>query len=253
MNQILVSEKLYVTPDMKIKKKFFKIEFFISVFLLCVLSSYYIYGEYDRNKNEKVSQEILKGLTFEQINKVKAKYETDTTKAQEDIIRIVLNSVLTTTEETPAEETTETNIDVPAEEKTVAKDGTEYFTIGVINIPAININYPILSTTTEELMKISVSKFWGANPNQVGNLCIVGHNYRNSKFFSKISTLETGDIIEITDLSGTTLQYSVYDKYIVDPTDVSCTSQLTDGQKEVTLITCTSDSKHRTVVKARAQ
>ena len=49
MNQILVSQKLYVTPDMKKKKKAFKFEFFLSVFLLCVLSSYAIYAEYDRN------------------------------------------------------------------------------------------------------------------------------------------------------------------------------------------------------------
>ena len=45
MNQILVSEKLYVTPDMKKKKKVFRFEFFLSVFLLCALSSYAIYAE----------------------------------------------------------------------------------------------------------------------------------------------------------------------------------------------------------------
>lgn len=58
MNQILVSQKLYVTPDMKKKKKAFKFEFFLSVFLLCVLSSYAIYAEYDRNNSEEVSKEI---------------------------------------------------------------------------------------------------------------------------------------------------------------------------------------------------
>ena len=43
----------------------------------------------------------------------------------------------------------------------------------------------------------------------------------------------------------------MYNKYEVDPTDVSCTSQLTNGNKEVTLITCTNDSKLRVIVKAR--
>ena len=42
-----------------------------------------------------------------------------------------------------------------------------------------------------------------------------------------------------------------YDKYVVDPTDVSCTSQNTDGRREITLITCTNDSKQRVIVKAR--
>ena len=102
------------------------------------------------------------------------------------------------------------------------------------------------------MLKISPTKFWGPNPNEVGNFCIVGHNYRNSKFFSKVPTLENGDIIEITDESGKIISYSVYDKYEVVPEDVSCTSQLTDGKKEITLITCTNDSKMRVIVKARA-
>ena len=52
-------------------------------------------------------------------------------------------------------------------------------------------------------------------------------------------------------MSGKTIQYKVYNKYEVEPTDVSCTTQLTNGRKEITLITCTDDSKHRVVVKAR--
>ena len=48
-----------------------------------------------------------------------------------------------------------------------------------------------------------------------------------------------------------TITYKIYDKYTVDPSDVSCTSQLTNGKKEITLITCTDDSKQRVIVKAR--
>ena len=58
--------------------------------------------------------------------------------------------------------------------------------------------------------------------------------------------------LEITDLNNTTLKYSVYDKYTVDPTDTSCTSQITNGKKIVTLITCTDDSKQRVIVQAEA-
>ena len=85
-----------------------------------------------------------------------------------------------------------------------------------------------------------------------GNFCIVGHNYRNSQFFSKVLKLEAGEHIEITDLKGITLTYEIYDKYNVDPSDVTCTSQETEGRTEITLITCTNDSQERVVVKARA-
>ena len=52
MNQILVTEKLYVTPELRRKKKLFKLQFFLCVFLACLLFSYYIYAEYDRGKIE---------------------------------------------------------------------------------------------------------------------------------------------------------------------------------------------------------
>ena len=58
-----------------------------------------------------------------------------------------------------------------------------------------------------------------------------------------------GDIIEITDLSKRTIQYEVYDMHTVDPTDRRDTTQYTNGKKEVTLITCTDDSKQRVIVK----
>ena len=65
MNQILVTEKLYVTPEMKRKKLIYKIEFFLSVFLICLLFSYYIYAEYDRNRSEQVSKEILAQVKYQ--------------------------------------------------------------------------------------------------------------------------------------------------------------------------------------------
>ena len=129
--------------------------------------------------------------------------------------------------------------------------------IGTINIPSLGINYPILEETTEKALKVSVTKFWGGNPNQVGNLCIIGHNYKNSKFFGKLPNIKNGDIVQITDTNGNMLNYNVYDKYIVNPEDTSCTSQLTNGKIEVTLITCyyengNAHATKRLIIKARA-
>ena len=54
-------------------------------------------------------------------------------------------------------------------------------------------------------------------------------------------------------MSGKSLQYKVYDTYIVDPDNTDCTSQITNGEIELTLITCTKDFKQRFVVKARVE
>ena len=164
-------------------------------------------------------------------------------------IVVILNSAFAEEQEVSITEEPE---EIPSVQLATASDGTTYYTIGRIYIPKINVDYPILSETTTELLKISPCKFWGADPNQVGNFCIVGHNYRNTKFFSKVPTLEYGDIIEITDLSGKTVKYSVYDKHEVDPDNTADTTQLTNGRTEITLITCTNDSKRRVIVKATA-
>ena len=250
MNQILISEKLYVTPELKKKKKVFRFEFFLSVFLLCILSSYAIYAEYDRNKSEQVSREILEGISYNNVQQQEKEEQED------DVIIVVLNKALEDNEDTEEETTPPPEVPVTEEQQALkTEDGSEYYVIGEINIPSINVNYPILNSDTldniDALLKISVCKFHGAKPNTVGNLCIVGHNYKNSKFFSKVPTLENGDIIEIKDLSGRTLKYAVYNKFIVDPDNVACTSQLTGGKKEITLITCTDDNKQRYIIKAR--
>jgi len=115
----------------------------------------------------------------------------------------------------------------------------------------LEIEYPVFSSTSTELLKVSLNKYWGPNPNKVGNFCIIGHNYNDDRFFGKLHNIEIGHFIHLTDMTGKTLQYKVYDTYTVDPSDTSCTSQLTDGNKEITLITCTKDFKQRFIVKAR--
>ena len=230
MNQILVSEKLYVTPELKRKKKIYQFAFLISIICVCLLSSYYIYAEYDRTKSEEVSQEIL------------AEIDNTTINQDDGILRVALEA-----------DTQEQNVEIQETEsnKYDTQSGATYTTEAVLNIPSLEINYPVLSDTSEELLKISLNKFWGPSPNTVGNYCIVGHNYKNKKMFGKLADIKNGDIVELTDNSGKTIKYAVYNKYVVNPEDVACTSQLTNGNKEVTLITCTNYGKQRLVVKAR--
>ena len=244
MNQILITQKLYITPELKRKKKMYKFDFILSLFLVIVLCSVCIYAEYDRNKQAGISGDILSFL-----NK---KNDTTTIGASENALVVKITQEV-------AQEVEEENENInqssqlkmaTATSKYVAPNGKEYDTIGIVKIPKINVNYPILSETSDALLKIAPCKFWGPNPNEVGNFCIVGHNYRNNRFFSKVPKLDIGDSIEIMDLTGTTVTYKIYDMHNVDPTDVRDTTQKTDGKREVTLITCTDDSKERVVVRA---
>lgn len=238
MNQILVTEKVYITPEMKRKKIIYKIEFFLSVFLVCLLFSYYIYAAYDRNKTEQVSQEILADLKYNQDTTVK---QTD-----DDVLVVILNK------EQEEEHKEEINTKPDIDSKTyTSTDGVEYRTEAILKVPAINIEYPVLSNTSPDLLYVSINKYWGPDPNEIGNYCIVGHYYESGIMFGKLHKLKNGDKAELTDLSGRKITYQVYDKYVVEPTDTRCTSQLTNGKKELTLITCTNYGKQRLVVKLR--
>lgn len=263
MNQILVTEKLYVTPELRRKKKLYKFQFFLCVFLACLLFSYYIYAEYDRSRSEEVSQEILAGIVKEnQIqNEIRNEEEIDTTiKKSDKIIIVALDDNEEDTEEQvivlqqPVQSEQPQNSNTSSSSSPVeytSQSGVNYSVESIIRLPRLGINYPVISETTEELLKISINKYWGPAPNQVGNYCVVGHNYKSKKMFGRLSEAVSGDIVELEDMNGNVVKYSVYDKYIVEPTDTSCTTQLTNGRKEVTLITCTNYGKQRLVVKAR--
>lgn len=122
---------------------------------------------------------------------------------------------------------------------------------GILEIPKIDIKYPILNKTSEDAMKISVTKFWGPQPNEIGNYTIAAHNNKDGTMFGKTKYLKIGDIIKITNLKNVTLEYQVFDIYSIDPDAVSCVESVEEGTREVTLITCTNGHKNRLIVKAR--
>lgn len=120
-----------------------------------------------------------------------------------------------------------------------------------LEIPKINLETYILKQYSTQALKISVTKFWGAEPNTVGNFCIAGHNFQNKNMFHNLRKLTKGDKLTISDNAVGKVDYEIYDTYQVKPEEVSCLSQKTNGKREVTLITCTMDSQKRIIVKAR--
>ena len=128
----------------------------------------------------------------------------------------------------------------------------KYKIIGEINIPKIGVSYPIIYKTTDEYLKIAPTKLFGPDMHEVGNLCILGHNYKNENFFSRLNELEKNDNIILTDNNRKKIIYKIFDKLEVREDDLSCTNQNTNGNIEVTLITCTKKKSNRLVVKCRA-
>ena len=125
--------------------------------------------------------------------------------------------------------------------------------VGTIEIPAIDLNYPILEKVSRSSLETSVAMLYGAGINQVGNTVIIGHNYRNGLFFSNNKRLNIGDTVYITDNSKNRLTYKIYDKFETTPEEASFYSRDTGGVPEITLSTCNDDSSRRLILLARAE
>lgn len=123
--------------------------------------------------------------------------------------------------------------------------------VGIIKIPKIELEYPILEKTSKETLNLSITKFWGNRINEIGNVTLAGHNNLNGTMFGKLKKLEEGDIIELTDIQNVKLNYKVFKTYIIDPNDITCILPEQEGVREITLITCTNGNKNRFIVKAR--
>ena len=126
-----------------------------------------------------------------------------------------------------------------------------YPTVGKIEIPKTGVNMYILSNQTVGGMEIAACQLYSTGElNKSGKTLIVGHNYRNGKLFSNNNKLCTGDIIKITTLDGIVKTYTIYDKIITTPEDVSFLTY-DSNLPEIILSSCSDDNVSRVVIMAR--
>ena len=264
MNQILVTEKLYVTPELRRKKMIYKINFIVSIVMIIILCSFYIHSEYARNKEQELSEDLLAEMIDEEVlvdNEPVNNEQVDSEQEDNEDIGVWKITISSAQKEEQPVLQNETNPLVKSRKGKETKkvttyitgsDGKRYPSVGRIQIPKINVDYAILSETSVAWLKISPCKFYGPDLNEIGNVSIAGHNYRNKKFFSKVPTLENGDIIKITDVTGRKITYKIYDQYTVEPTNTNCIYPISgkEDKRIITLITCTNDSKKRVITHA---
>lgn len=142
------------------------------------------------------------------------------------------------------------NEDANNEKEEILTTYKGYPVIAKLEVPKIELETYVISEYSEKALGVSVTKFYGGNPNEIGNFCIAGHNYITKNMFHDLKNLSNGDEIILTDLNGNKVRYVVYLVETVNPNETNCLSQKTNGKVEVTLITCTTDSSKRIIVKA---
>ena len=130
------------------------------------------------------------------------------------------------------------------------KETIENNLFGIIEIPKINLYYPVFSNISEENLKVSPCKFYGGSLNEDTNICIAGHNYNNDMFFSKINLLNPDDEIFIYDNIGVKYKYKITKKYEVEENDLSPIYNYNNSEKTLTLVTCNNLNNNRFIIKS---
>ncbi len=140
MNQILSSSEnnRNTSTNKKTRKKihpnFFKFQFIFCLVLSILVSGYYFYLQYDKKVNENLSEGIINNFSITSL------YENYTPDYSTSLVQ---NS------------------------NSYQANSLAFSVVGLIEIKALGINYPIINEFSYALLKIAPCKFYGPNPNEV--------------------------------------------------------------------------------------
>ncbi len=118
--------------------------------------------------------------------------------------------------------------------------GQDY--IGVLTIPTLGLELPVISEWSYPRLKIAPCRFEGS-PYQ-NDLIIAAHNYKSH--FGRLKDLRPGDGVTFTDMDGDVFSYTVAELETLGKGDLP---ELESGQWDLTLFTCTLGGRTRVVVR----
>lgn len=123
---------------------------------------------------------------------------------------------------------------------TVESEGQAY--IGVLDIPVLGLELPVISEWSYPRLKLAPCRFEGSA--YLDDLIIAAHNYRSH--FGGLKNLRPGDEVSFTDVEGNVFRYTVAELEILGGNDLE---ELESGEWDLTLVTCTLGGKSRVTVR----
>ncbi len=121
-------------------------------------------------------------------------------------------------------------------------DGRQY--IGILSIPAVELELPIQSAWSYPNLKVSPCRFSGSV--YTDDMILSGHDYRTH--FRALRELSGGERVTFTDIDGNRFVYNVSLIETIGGTDVEGLLGET-GDWDLTLFTCTADGASRVVIR----
>lgn len=122
----------------------------------------------------------------------------------------------------------------------VQVDGYGY--IGFLSIPSLELELPVMADWSYPQLRIAPCRYTGDSNRD--DLVIMAHNYDHH--FGRLSQLREGDTVSFTDMDAKTITYTVVALDVLHPQAVD---EMTSGDYDLTLFTCTFGGKSRVTVR----
>ena len=187
--------------------------------VVCILSSVglVIYNRLEEENAEDVSQELLEDV--QSIIDEKKAEQNDTDYVPDEIEK------------------------APAEMARVKVDGNDC--IGILSIPVINLELPVLTDWSYAKLKKAPCHYYGTYYEK--NFVIAAHNYK--AHFGRLPELQKGDSVFITDVNGDTYCYEVI---LLETLPKEATKEMITSGFDLSLYTCTLGGANRVTVRCNA-
>lgn len=153
--------------------------------------------------------------------------------------------LLTTLRQEMQENTADNYIDTIHEEtegEMVQTTLNGYALIGILEVPTVGLELPVLDNWSYDLLQIAPCRYSGSAEEQ--NLIILGHNYK--RHFYPLKKLALGDEVLFSSMDGETYTFEVSGIEILQRTQLE---QLTSSSHDLTLFTCTNGGYSRYVIR----
>ena len=140
------------------------------------------------------------------------------------------------------EETEDPVFEVPSEMPTTETNG--YDCIGVLSIPVLELELPVLTDWSYAKLKIAPCLYYGTY--YEADFVIAAHNYQSH--FGRLSELRPGDLVLFEDINGTVYCYEVV---LTETLTADATEQMITSGFDLSLYTCTPSGAGRVTVRCK--
>ena len=110
--------------------------------------------------------------------------------------------------------------------------------LGILNIPSLGLELPVLDDWSYEMLIIAPGRYFG-RPEE-GNLILLGHNYK--RHFARLKDLQPGDRAELYTLDGITYTYEFE---MLETLEKTALEELVGSDAHMTIFTCTVGGERR--------